>query len=174
LERSRAMTKHLVNFALSTLLILAGILFGQDNKVNTKSAQVKGDSKAPLPEKLKTAKTILLVNDTGDLPVFDRFYSEIKKWDRFAIVDSREKADLVALLTSDVSRTVTVYSATGVVNGPTVTASGTGAGVPIKAFYLKIYNSQTAEQLWSDSVEGWWTNKGAVTKLATNLRKRMR
>ena len=47
------MNRHAVNFALFTLLVLAGILFGQDNKVNANSASLKGDSKAPLPGKIK-------------------------------------------------------------------------------------------------------------------------
>jgi len=142
-------------------------------KSQEKSKESKADTKAPVPEKIRSAKTIFLINDTGDLPVYDRFYSELKKWGRFEIVETREKADLVFLLTSDVSRTVTIHSGSGAVNGSTVTATGSSTGVPIKGFHLKIFDTQKAEQWWKDSTEGWWTNKGAVTKLVTNLKKRL-
>jgi hypothetical protein len=38
-----------------------------------------------LPERLLSAQTILLVNDTGDASEYDVFHNELTKWGRFTV-----------------------------------------------------------------------------------------
>ncbi len=67
---------------------------------------------APLPESLTTARTIHLINDSGDLKAYDVFFKELSKWGRFGVVQSREAADLVAVLTSSATYSLTIGTAT--------------------------------------------------------------
>lgn len=67
---------------------------------------------APLPEKLISAQRIYLINDSGDLKAYDKFFSELKKWGRFTIVTARDGADVIAVLTSQDGYAVTVGSGT--------------------------------------------------------------
>lgn len=46
---------------------------------------------APLPEKLISAQRIYLINDSGDLKAYDKFFSELKKWGRFTIGSRRSR-----------------------------------------------------------------------------------
>jgi hypothetical protein len=55
---------------------------------------------APLPERLIAARTIYLINDSGDLKAYDAFFRELTKWRRFKVVASRDTVDVVAVLTS--------------------------------------------------------------------------
>lgn len=53
------------------------------------------DSFAPLPAKITSAKSVYISNLTDNPQVADAAYSELKKWGRFEVVDSPEKADLI-------------------------------------------------------------------------------
>jgi len=56
-------------------------------------------SKAPLPAPMVDAKRVYLVNESAKSELFDFFYEEMKTWNRYEIVDSPDKADLVFELT---------------------------------------------------------------------------
>lgn len=49
---------------------------------------------APLPEALSAAKTVYIVNETGDQNVTDGAYNGLMKWGRFTIAKSKSDADL--------------------------------------------------------------------------------
>lgn len=51
--------------------------------------------KPPLPPPLLTAKSAYLLNKTGSEGAFSTLYDEFKKWGRWEIVDTPEKADLL-------------------------------------------------------------------------------
>jgi len=53
----------------------------------------------PLPDKVFSAKSIYLDNQTGHQAVLDAATEEFNKWGRFAIAPSKDDADLVAAFT---------------------------------------------------------------------------
>lgn len=55
-------------------------------------------SHAPLPQKLISAKSVFIDNRSGFQRMMDEAYSELHGWNRFEIVDSRDKADIVIVL----------------------------------------------------------------------------
>ena len=57
--------------------------------------------KAPLPESLVTAKSIYLVNKTGNQQVLDTAYDQFSKWGRFTIAKSKDAADIIAVFTHE-------------------------------------------------------------------------
>ena len=57
------------------------------------------DEKAPVHPKLVSAETMYLLNDQDDLPVFDRLYSDLKKWGRYKMVSTPEEAEVLGVLT---------------------------------------------------------------------------
>ncbi len=131
------------------------------------------DEKAPVHPTLVSAKTFYLLNDQDDLPVFDRLYSDLKKWGRYEMVSTPEEADVLGILTMQVGRTFEVYNGSTVILGSSAITSGSSSVLGYKHFYFKIFDMETKMQLWTDGEEGWWTNKGAVSKLVKNLRNRL-
>ena len=127
----------------------------------------------PLPEKFVTAKTVYLINDSGDLKAYDKFYKELKNWNRFTVVTSRDRAELVMVLTSSSQYVLSVTSGTAVSSGGITTGSGTAVAVPSTFLHLKVFDSATAEVLWTDVAEKWVTSGHAPSKLLSNLKKRV-
>jgi hypothetical protein len=80
--------------------------------------------KTPVPAKLLSAKTAFLVNDGTSAKTFDRFYAELKKWNRFQLVENKDQADIVVVLSS---------RAMGM------------------QFYIEITDTTNNTPLWSDS-----------------------
>jgi hypothetical protein len=128
---------------------------------------------APVPEKLATSTTVYLMNDSGDLKAYDRFYKELKKWNRFTVVPSRDRADLVMVLTSSSQYALSVTSGSAVSSGGVTSGLGTSVAVPSTFLHLKVFDSSTSDLLWSDSTEKWVTSGHAPSKLVSNLKKRM-
>jgi hypothetical protein len=127
---------------------------------------------APLPERLVTAKAVYLVNDSGDLKAYDRFYSELKKWNQFTVVRARTDADIVMALTSNSQYALTIASGTATSGGGMTTGSATAVTVPSTSLHLRVFDANTAEVLWTDMTEKWVTSGHAPTKLVSNLKKR--
>ena len=152
--------------AASRLLLTVGAIL-------LSGAGVSVQEHAPLPENLVSARTIYLINDSGDLKAYDTFFKELNKWGRFKVVTSREAADVVAVLTSTATYALTIGTATAVSSGTVTTATGSAVSVPSTFLHLKIFDPRTAEPVWSDSVEKWITSGHAPSKLVDNLRKRM-
>lgn len=55
--------------------------------------------KNPLPDEVASAKSVYIVNETGNPAVLDAANEQFTKWGRFAIAKSRDKADLVVVFT---------------------------------------------------------------------------
>jgi hypothetical protein len=125
---------------------------------------------APLPQKLVAAKSVYLVNDSGDIKAFDNLYQELKKWNRFKVVDSQAAAEIVMILTTNAQYGVTVVSGASTGGGGFI---GSATTVPNEYLWLKVYGAAGPELLWSDSTEKWITSGHAPSKLVSNLKKRM-
>jgi hypothetical protein len=138
------------------------------------AASVAAIQKAPLPERLATAVKVYLVNDSGDLKAFDKFFEELSNWGRFAIVTTREQADVVVVLTSSAQYAYSISTATATAVGGV--AQGTGMSIPVTSsfLHLKIFDRQTADVLWSDQTEKWITSAAhAPSILVSRLKDRM-
>ena len=136
------------------------------------------DKYAPLPDKVINAKTVFLVNQTGNSRFGDDLYQEIKKWNRWQVVTERGKADLVLVLSQRDSVDGVISSGTVTANGQT--ASGTGISAPIKtsSWYLHVVDSTTGETLWTTShtLGGrLWQSWGSVARsLLSDVQKRLK
>jgi len=77
-------------------------------------------TKAPLPDKIVTAKTVFLMNETGQPPLGDAVYRQIKTWNRWKIATDRAQADLLLIV------------------------SNKG-----KTYFLSVSDPRTGEELWT-------------------------
>jgi hypothetical protein len=85
MNKGKEFCRNIFTKILTTLLIL--------------SVPALAKSKTPLPAEVISAKTIYLVNKTGDQDVLDTAYDQIKSWGRFTIAKSKDDAELVAVFT---------------------------------------------------------------------------
>lgn len=153
-----AITQSRMAVAMLTVAIVEG------------SAGLYGQDHAPLPANLVAARTIYLINDSGDRKAYDTFHREPTEWGRFKVVTSRDAADVVAVLTSSATYALTIGSATAVTSGTTTMATGSAVSIPSTYLHLKIFEARTSEQVWSDSTEKWITAGHAPSKLVDNLK----
>ena len=56
---------------------------------------------APLPEELLAAKTVYLLNKTGNQSALDTAYEQFQKWGRYSVVSKKESADIIVVFTHD-------------------------------------------------------------------------
>ena len=127
---------------------------------------------APLPDKLLAAKSVYLINESRDLKAYDRFFKELKGWNRFVVVTAREKADILMVLSSNDRGGVSVSSGSATASGNVATGSATAVNIPSTFLQLTVSDPSTSEVLWSDETEKWITSGHAPSKLVSNLRKR--
>jgi hypothetical protein len=109
--------------------------------------------KAPLPAKLLNAKTALLVNESISPKVYDALYDQLKKWNHFQIVESKERADIVIVFSSHIV-----------------------LGGLQSYYYLRIADPKDDKPdtaLWSDSCGEGISISYPARKMVSTLRKRM-
>ena len=117
----------------------------------------------PLPAQINEAKTVYLDNQSGMAIVVDYAYRELKKWNRFEITDSPEKADLILVFTATDGRS----SSTGMVNGKLITMTGGPCHATLDVRSAKNHDLS----LWADTKRCSW--HGASADLIRELKKRM-
>lgn len=140
---------------------------------------------APLPKQVLEAKTVYLDNQSGFASLGDKAYDELTKWGRFKVVDQRQNADLILLLSASEYRGGYVTSGTAQQHG-TVDDSGnievsgesesTTTPVVYRRTHLTVIDPKTGTSLWSDSKA--WGNlytgfHSATRSLIKNLRSRL-
>jgi len=139
--------------------------------------RVRREGLAPLPDKVKSAKTAFLVNDSGSTKLGDAVYRELKAWNHWDVVTDRTKADLVLVLTQreSVEGMVATSSATAVGQK----ATGSGVGVPMKSQYwfLHMLDAKNGDRLWTtDTAMGgklWRTWNSIAKSLVSDIRRRL-
>jgi hypothetical protein len=113
------------------------------------------DQYAPLPAQIVSAKTVFLMNETGKAKFGDAIYKQIKTWNRWQVVTSKDQADLVLV----------------------VTDKG-GAGSLNPSFYLNVVDPKTGAQLWTcrTTMQGklWRSWDSVAETLLGDIRKRIR
>jgi len=119
---------------------------------------------APIPTTLRNAKTAFVVNDGSWYKVFDKFYGELKKWDRFRFVESKSEADIVIVLSTNAGN----LGGAILIPGPGIALSGSES-----KFYLRIVDAHDETPLWSDYTGEALLVSNSAKKLVSNLKKRM-
>lgn len=125
---------------------------------------------APLPQKIKTARTVFLSvqTDVADTHL-DALYSEIKKWGRWEIVDDPAKADLILLMSMQDAGQGSI--ATGFGNY----ATGSVVAVPILLhnYYLHVIDAKSNSILWTASTNQRVMRSHEPKRLVKKLRERL-
>jgi hypothetical protein len=128
---------------------------------------VAGAQQPPLPQVLAAAKSVYPINASGDLKIYDAFHESLVKWNHFTIASTRQRADIVAVLTTNGAYTMTFDS------GSATTAVGSAFAIPANYLGLKIFDARTGEVLWADAVDKGATGAGhAGGELVNRLRDR--
>lgn len=70
-------------------------------------APANGQKRSVLPPQILAAKSVYFANETGFPAVGEDALRELRKWGRFQVVQSRDEAELLFVLSSDDFRNVT-------------------------------------------------------------------
>ncbi len=137
------------------------------------------NKKAPLPEKIITAKTIFI--QCKDAEIKEKAYTQLTKWGRYVVVDSADKADLVMVvetsthLSGFTSHTQKGYdfshggSNSGIATAPDrTTTSADYSGTTS----IDIVDAKTGESLWADS-KPWRAFHSATKDVIKELQERI-
>jgi len=144
------------------------------------TSNLLAQDKMPLPSIFFEAKTIAIVNDTGESVYGDRAYDELKKWGRYSIVSDPKEADLVLVITSredyvgtirntNAQTTANVYGTYG--TATTSSTQSTRAVTSGKTFVI-VFDGKKQEKVWADG-KSWGTFKSATRGLIKDLKKRV-
>ncbi|MFL6437089.1 MAG: hypothetical protein ACJ71Q_05880 [Terriglobales bacterium] len=100
--------------------------------------------------KFAFGKSIYVKNEHGSNVAFDVINSDIDGWGRFSMLNSPEKADLIAEITSYDAGGFSVggnpvYSA----DGKPVSSAGARKDLSPASVTLKVYDAKTRRELWS-------------------------
>lgn len=138
--------------------------------------------KMPLPERIMTAKTVYLDNQSGFADLGDKAYDEMKKWGRYQIVDSADKADIVLLLSAKEyigGYTSSTYHNTtgsaddnGNISAHTY-SSGSSRAIVAGTTFITLVDAKSGASLWSDA-RAWGRWKSATRGLVKELRDRVK
>jgi hypothetical protein len=141
-------------------------------------ATAQQNSYAPVPDRVVTAKTIFLINDSGTAKFGDALYRQLTDWKRWEIVTDRSKADLVVVLTQRDSIAGFISTASATATGASAYGTGVSAPVTSQQWYLHIVDAKTGEKLWtSETAMGgklWRTWNSIAKSLVSDIQKRIR
>ena len=102
---------------------------------------------APLPPRLTSAKTAAVVNDGTWAKAFRKFYKALRKWNRFHLIENKDQADIVIVLSNQL-----------------------GA---LHAYQIRITDAKDGTLLWTDYGGGAkFLLSNSPVKLVKHLRKR--
>jgi outer membrane protein assembly factor BamB len=131
--------------------------------------------------KILSAKTVYFDDRTGAEAAATAALAQLKKWGHFQIVQDRQQAELIFLLSTSAYRGGYIVSPSGTgdsslhVRLDPVVDSGWHA--PVRACFLTVIDPRTGESLWSDSHVwgGLLTGKNsACERLVKELQSQMK
>jgi hypothetical protein len=125
--------------------------------LSAEKAKPKAIERAPLPFKVLSAKTIYLQNNSGEADMADRAYTQLKEWGRYQVVDVKEKADIIMVLSetteqtegTEASHTSSYNYKTGAWTQGTVTVPDT---VTWRFSRVTLVDPSTGDLEWSDQL----------------------
>ncbi len=132
---------------------------------------------APLPEKVFSAKTIYIQNDSGYAATANKAYTQLQAWGKFQVVNTKEKADLVLVLTVSSeqvegasSSSINLYNyKTGAWTQGTASAPTTETRHYTQ---MRLIDPINGNIVWVDQ-KVWWGKKSATMELIKALQGRM-
>ena len=108
--------------------------------------------------KIYSAKTVHFDDRTNSDAVANKALAQLKKWGRFQVVQDRQQADLIFLLSESAYRGGYIVPATrsgdSADSKPHVKMDpvpNPGWHAPVRAAFLTVIDPRTGENLWSDS-----------------------
>ncbi|MBZ5573796.1 MAG: hypothetical protein LAO09_18175 [Acidobacteriia bacterium] len=132
---------------------------------------------APVPDKVRSAKTVFLLNESGSTKLGDAVYREVKTWNRWQVVTDRGKADLLLVVTQRESVEGVVATSSATVTGQTATATSVGVPVKSQSWFLHVVDAKSGDRLWtSNAAMGgklWRTWNSIAKSLVGDIQKRM-
>ena len=108
--------------------------------------------------RILSAKAVYFDNQTGSDAVGNSTLAQLKKWGRFQVVQDRQQADLILLLSESAYRGGYIVPAPG--SGDSADSKprvkmdpvpNSGWHAPVRACFLTVIDPRTGENLWSDS-----------------------
>ena len=129
-----------IGFVMATMLLVFGIAHANEKR-------------AAVPEKVLSARTIYVDNETNDAEFQHDAYLGLSKWGRYDIMDSPQKADLVLRLTgSSAVKFVPASGAAATYNPKPVSATSADGEelAPPGCTRIALIDPKTGVTLWSD------------------------
>ena len=134
------------------LFALCGYLVcfcAQNSVATTPRLQTDKNEGMPLPAKVVSARTVFLVNETDENKFGDKFYQELRKWNRWQIVADRTKADLVLVLSQRESPGPLVTTGTATASGQTAHGTVITGQIKSSSWHLYVLDATNGEMLWT-------------------------
>jgi len=132
----------------------------------------------PLPAKVVSARTVFLVNETDENKFGDKFYQELRKWNRWQIVADRTKADLVLVLSQRESPGPLVTTGTATASGQTAHGTVITGQIKSSSWHLYVLDATNGEMLWTTKTgeQGkLWRMWSSIAKsLLSDIQKRLK
>lgn len=161
----------------SVILVLYGSIACCSAQVKNSAQPGGGGGMAPLPNKVVAARTVFLVNETEENKFGDKFYQELKKWNRWQIVTHRAKADLVLILSQRDSLGAVITTGTATATGQTAQGTVITGQLKSSSWHLYVLDATTGEMLWRTKTGGQgklWRMWSSIAKsLLSDVQKRM-
>lgn len=108
--------------------------------------------------RILAAKSVYFDDQLGVAAVADKALAQLKKWGRFHIVQDRKQADLIFLLSADPYKGGQIIFSGGQTgtmgkdgNVDVDSVPNYNKLAPVRDAYLTVIDSQSGENLWSDS-----------------------
>jgi hypothetical protein len=117
-------------------------------------------AQAPIPDALMKAKTAFVVNESAKAKDYDSLYNELNKWGRFELVQDKQKADIIIVLSAKIGEESAMVAPGG----------GVFIGQSETKHYIRITKASDNSLLWSDAADH---PHGNPKKLVSNLKKRI-
>jgi hypothetical protein len=130
------------------IVVTCGCLIGICAQNSAAHGHTDKNEKMPLPTKIVTARTVFLVNETDENKFGDKFYQELKKWNRWQVVADRSKADLVLVLSQRESQGPVVSTGTATATGQSVQGTIITGQIKSSSWHLYVLDAATGEILW--------------------------
>jgi hypothetical protein len=163
------------------LFALCGYLVcfcAQNSVATTPRPQTEKNEGMPLPAKVVSARTVFLVNETDENKFGDKFYQELRKWNRWQIVADRTKADLVLVLSQRESPGPLVTTGTATASGQTAHGTVITGQIKSSSWHLYMLDATNGEMLWTTKTgeQGkLWRMWSSIAKsLLSDIQKRLK
>jgi outer membrane protein assembly factor BamB len=163
------------------LLVLCGspTRFCAQTKATTgPRPQTNKNERMSLPEKIVAARTVFLINETEENKFGDKFYQELKKWDRWQIVTDRAKADLVLIVSQRDSLGPVVTTGTATATGQTSNGTVVSGQLKSSDWHLYVVDATSGETLWRTKTTGqgkMWRMWSSIAKsLLSDIQMRLK